>query len=101
MPDFAVGSPTDIAITGFPQIHLRDLLKASGRVESRGNLVGNPLIVDESASMSGANGLLIQLLGVDPTPFDPGDFGSDENRTVFKILRAMLRPYFELSVVSY
>ena len=99
LPYFAVSPPTEIAITGLPQIHLRDLFEASCPVEPGSNFVGNRLIVDESIGVRRVDGLFVKAFGVDHAALYSCDFGSHECGTVFKILRAMLRPYFELSVV--
>src|SRR5215831_1346819 len=76
-----------------------DLVKASCRVEAGSNLVGNRLIVDESMHVCRADGLFIKAFGVDHAAFNPGNLGANERCPIFEILRAMLRPDLELSVV--
>ena len=51
LPNFAIGSPTGIAVPGFPQIRLRELAKTARSVEARRHLVGERLIVDEGISV--------------------------------------------------
>ena len=92
LPYFAVSPPTEIAIPGFLQICARDLVEASCCVESRGNLIGNRLIVNKSVCVRRADGLFIKAFGVEHAAFYSCDFGAHECGTVFKILRAMLRP---------
>src|SRR5580700_8438308 len=94
LPHFAIRSPTEIAIPGFPQVRPRDLVEASCCIESGSNLVGNRLIVDESIGVRRPDGLFVKAFGVDHAAFYSSDFGSRQSSTVFKILRAMLRPYF-------
>jgi len=100
LPYFAVSPPTEIAIPGFPQICVRDLVEASCRVEAGSNFVDNRLIVDESIGVRRADGLFVKAFGVDQAAFYSCDFGSRQSNSVFKILRTMLRPYVELFVVS-
>ena len=56
---FAVGSPTLIAIPGFEQIRVCELLEATCCVESRGELVGDRLIVDKAVVVRRADGLFV------------------------------------------
>ena len=92
LPYFAVSPPTEIAIPGFLQIRVRDLVEASCRVEAGSNLVGNRLIVNKSVCVGRADGLFIKAFGVDQAAFYSCDFRTHECGTVFKIIRAMLRP---------
>src|SRR5499427_8206537 len=100
LPYFAVGSPSSVAVQGLPQIRIRNLVETAPRIKARGNLVGNRLIVDESVCVRGADGLLIKALGIEHSAFYSCDLRTDERRSVFKILWAMLRPNFEVPVVS-
>src|ERR1700739_877419 len=81
------------------QVRMGDRFKTTGRIESRGQLVGDRLIVDKAVSTGRANGLFVEALGIEFASFDPGDLGADERGTIFKILRAIFCPYFQLSVV--
>src|SRR5580704_14388587 len=98
---FAVSPPTLIAMPGFVQIRICERLETTCCVEARGDLIGNRLIVDESIGVRRADGLFVKAFGFDHAAFYSCDFGSCQSNTVFEILRAMLRPYFELFVVSH
>src|SRR6267378_655983 len=100
LPYFAVSPPSEIAVPGFPQISIGNLVEASCRVEPGGNLVRNCLIVNESVCVRRAHGLFIKTFGIEHAAVYACDFGTCQCNTVFKIRRAMLRPYFELFVVS-
>ena len=79
---------------------MRDLLEATRRVEARGQFVGERLIVDKAVCVCRADGLFVQMLGVELAAFDARDLRADQRGAVFEILRAVLRPDFELSVVG-
>src|SRR5262249_7994665 len=98
--DFSIGSPALIAIPGFEQIRVCELLETTCCVESRGELVGDRLIIDKAVAMRRADGLFVQLLGLDHAAFDPSNFRAYQCGAVFKVLRAMLRPYLVLLLVS-
>src|SRR5262249_49169823 len=100
LPHLTVGPPTEIAISGFPQIGMCDLLETACRVEAGSNLVGNPLIVDESIRVRRADGLFVKAFGVDHAAFYSRDLRAHQCSAIFEILRAMLRPNLELPVVS-
>src|SRR5262249_25485366 len=79
---------------------MRNGLEATGGVEARGKLMGDRLIVDKAVCARRADGLLVEPLGVELAAFDARDLRADECGSVFEILGAVLRPYFELPVVS-
>ncbi len=99
LPHLAVGAPTQIAVAGVPQIQMRDLLEAARRVEARGELVGERLIVDEAVGARRADGLFVKPLGVELAAFQAGDLGADQRGAVLEVLRAILRPDLKLPVV--
>src|SRR5262245_10377123 len=79
---------------------MRDLLKATCRIEARGELIGERLIVHKSVRLRRADGLFVQPLGIELAALNARDLGAHQCGAVFKILRADLRPYLELFVVS-
>src|SRR5215831_16118376 len=97
---FAISSPTEIAVPGFPQISIRDFVEPACRVEARGDLVGNRLIMDESVRVCGADRLFIEAHRVEVAAFYSCDFRANQGGAIFEILGAILRPYFELFKVS-
>jgi len=100
LPDLAVGTPAEVAVPGVVQIHVRDLLETTCRVEAGGEFVGERLIVDKAVCVRRVDGLFVKMLGLDFAAFDTCDLGADQRGAIFEILRAVLRPYFELSVVG-
>ena len=81
-------------------MRMRDLLETACRVEARSQLVGERLIVDEVVRVRRANGLPEEAHGVKVAAFNPGDLRAQQRGAVLEILRATLRPFFELSVVG-
>src|ERR1700733_4258336 len=96
---FAISPPTLIATPGFEQVCVRELLETASCVESRGNLVSNPFIVDETVCVRRADRLFIEGFGIYHPVFDSRDFGADQCGAVFKILCATLRPRLKHLVV--
>src|SRR5262245_4422864 len=78
---------------------MRDLLETMGRVEARGKFVGKRLVVDKAICACRADGLLVKMLGVKYAALDTCDLRTDKHGAVLEILRAILRPDLELSVV--
>ena len=64
LPYFAIGPPTLIAIPGFDQVCVCELLETTYCVESRGNLVGDRLVVDNAVAMRRADALFVKALGI-------------------------------------
>src|SRR5262249_32307779 len=100
LTDLAVRSPKEVAIPGFEHIRVCELLETTCCVESRGELVGDRLIIDKAVVVRRADGLFVELLGLEHVAFDPGNLRAYQRGTVFKVLRAMLRPYLLLLLVS-
>src|ERR1700757_4287475 len=84
---------------GVSHVRMGDRFKTTRRVKSRGQFVGERLIVGKAVSMGRADGLFVEALGIEFATFDPGDLGADQRGAIFKILRAIFCPYFQLSVV--
>ena len=100
LPHLAIGSPAQIAVAGVPQIHMGNLLEATRRVEARGEFVGERLVVDKAVGAGRADGLFVEPLGIELAAFDAGDLRADQRGAVLEILRAILGPDLELSVVG-
>jgi hypothetical protein len=58
------------------------------------------LIVDEAVCLCRTDGLFVEELGIELAALQTGDFRPDQRGAVLKILRAILRPYFKLPVLS-
>ena len=76
------------------------MLEAARGVEARGKLVGERLVVDKAVCARRADGLFVQAFGVQLPAFDAGDLRADQRGAVLEILRTVLRPDSELSVVG-
>src|SRR5262249_29206250 len=100
LPYLAIGSPPQVAVAGFLQVRACGRLKPARPIEPRGQYVGKGLVVDKAVSAWRADGLFVKLLGVDRAAFDPRDLRAYQRGAVLKILRAVLRPCFELPVVG-
>src|SRR5258708_12042270 len=96
----AVGAREKKTVKSLWQVRIGDCLQTGGGVEPRGHLEGNRLIVDKSVHVRGADALLIKAHGIDVAAFYSCDFRAHKSRPVFEIRRGMLRPYFELSLMS-
>jgi hypothetical protein len=57
-------------------------------------------MVNKAISLGGANGLFVELHGVESPTFDTRDFSADQRGAVLEILRAMVSPNSHLPVVS-
>src|ERR1700751_5226680 len=84
---------------GVSHVRMGDRFKTTRRVKSRGQFVGERLIMGKAVGLGRADGLFVEALGIEFAAFDPGDLGADQRGTIFKILRAIFCPYFQLSVV--
>ena len=79
---------------------MRNRLEAARRVEARGEFVGERLIVDKPVCVCRADGPFVEMLGIELPAFDACYLRADQRGAVVEILRAIRRPYFELSVVG-
>src|SRR3984957_272896 len=77
-----------------------DRFKTARRVEARGQLLGKRRIVDKAVCAGRADGLFVAALGIELAASNACDLGAHQRGAVFEILRAILRPYFELSVMD-
>src|SRR5260221_4591181 len=78
---------------------MRDFLEATCGVEALGQYVGERFIMDKAISMCRANGLFVKVLRLELAPLDACDLRAHQCGAGFEILRAILRPYFELFVM--
>src|ERR1700690_3298537 len=92
LPDLSFRAPAKIAVPRVPQTSVGDRFDPALGVESRGNLMGDALVLNEAVCASGLNGLLVQAHGIGVPTFDARDFGRHQSGAVLEILRAMLRP---------
>src|SRR5437016_5815196 len=79
---------------------MRNLLEAARCVEAGRQFVGERLVVDETVCASRADGLLVELLGIERAAIDAGNLGTDQRGAVLEVRRAVLGPFLELAMVS-
>src|SRR6266850_1446642 len=79
---------------------MRKLLEAARRVEARRKLVGERLVVNEAVRASRADGLFVEPLGVELAAFEACDLGGDQRRPVRKVLRTVVGPRLQQTIVS-
>jgi hypothetical protein len=72
-------APAEITIPGVTQTGVGDRFGASRRVEPRGHLVGQTLVLHETVFVSGLNGLLVQAHCITVSPFEAGDLGRHQS----------------------
>jgi hypothetical protein len=100
LPHLAIGAPTQISVAGVLQIHAGNLLEAMRRIEAGSDFIGERLIVNKAVGAGRADGLFVEVLGIERPDFEASDLGGDQRRTVREILRAVLRPHLELLVMG-
>ena len=84
---------------GVSYVRMRDRFKTTRRVEARGQLVGERLIVDKAVCAGRADGLFVEALGIELAALNACNLRANQRGAVFEILRAIFCPYFQLSVV--
>src|SRR6202158_1594703 len=75
LPHLAERAPAKIAAPRLPQIRVSDCLEAACRVEPRGYLISQALVLHETVVTGRSNGLLVQTHCIGVSPFEPGDLG--------------------------
>src|SRR5207244_5739432 len=70
------------------------------RVEARGQLIGDRLIMDKAACVRRADGPIVETHRIELAAFDARDLRADERGAVGEVLRAVLGPLLELAVVG-
>src|SRR6516165_9928969 len=99
LPHLSVGAPSQIAPPRVTQVVMRDLLEAARRVKAGRELAGNRFIVHKAICARQHDGALVEVHGLERTPFDPGNLGSDQRCTILEILRTIRRPGPKVSCV--
>src|SRR5215469_9438236 len=59
LPHLSVSSPLEVATPGISEVEMRDLLEAARRVKTRGQLIGERLVVKKAVGPCRADGLFI------------------------------------------
>src|SRR6267142_1756430 len=100
LPHLTVGTPAQIAVPCLPQIHIGDPLDSARRVEARGELARERLVVDESVRPRRSDRPLVEAHRVGMAALDARDLGADEYGAVLEVRWAVLGPLLELAMVS-
>src|ERR1700720_509980 len=93
------GFPTEITVPGVSHVRMGDRFKTTRRVEARGQLVGERLIVDKAVGAGRADGLFVEALGIEFAALNACNLRTNQRAAVREILRTIFCPYFQLSVV--
>ena len=93
-------APTHVAIAGVPQVEVSQLIELSRPIGRGSTFIGDCLVVHESAAARGPNGQFIEGHRVAVAAFDASNLRPDQRGAAFEVLRALLRPVLELSVMS-
>ena len=75
---------------------MRKLFESTGRVEARGQFVGERLIVNKAVGAGRADGLFVEAHRVTITAVDTSNLGADQRGTILEIVRTIRRPELEL-----
>ena len=78
LPHLAGRAPAKIAAPRLPQIRVGESLEAACRVEPRGHLMGQALVLHETVLARRSNGLLVQMHCIGVSPFEAGDLGQHQ-----------------------
>src|SRR5215475_11199137 len=78
---------------------MRKLLETPARIEIRRQLVGKGLIVNKAVCPGRADSLFVEAFGVKLAALDPSDLRTHQCGTVFEILRTILLPLPQLTIV--
>ena len=94
-------APAVVAIPRVTEIGVGDSLKAARRIEPRGQLIGESLVLDKAALAPQPNCLFIEAFCVETPVFDAGYLRRDQSMAILEVLRAGLGPDFKLLVVRF
>ena len=100
LPHLSVGPPTQIAVARMAQVDIRELVEPARPVEARGHFVGDRFVVDKAIGASRADGQFVKAHRVMLAALDTSNLRGYQCGAVLKILRAVLRPDLQLSVMG-
>src|SRR5215831_41972 len=101
LPHLAVSSPTNVVVPSVSQVGVGDLLETTRQVEPGRKFIGKRFILDKPVGVRGADGLFVKMLSIELAALDASDLGAHQGGAVLEILRAILRPDFELSMMGH
>ena len=99
LPHLSVSSPANVRVAGCPEIEARNFFEPVLSVETSSKLVGKRLIVDEVVGLCGADSSVIQAHRIEIARFESCDLGGDQGGPIFEVLRALVGPDAELTLV--
>src|SRR5882724_12791715 len=92
----ADGTPTEIAIACVAKVGIRDLLKATRRVEPGGDFVREALVLDETMLARQLDRLLVEAHRVEVAAFDASHLCRHQGVFIKKCLWTALCPFSQL-----
>src|ERR1700723_3427098 len=93
--------PTVVAIPRVAEIGIGDSLKSARRIEPRGQLIGESLVLNKAALAPQPNCLFKKAFSVETPVFDAGYLRRHQSMAILEILGAGLGPDFKLLVVLF
>src|ERR1700730_12398740 len=92
LPHLAERAPAKIAAPRLPQIRVGDRIEAARRVEARGQLMGQTLVLHETVLASRVDGLFVETLGVQFPLFQTRELRANQCRPVCESCRTVVCP---------
>src|SRR5229473_5096012 len=92
LPHLAGRAPAKIAAPRLPQIRVGDRIEAALRVEARGQLMGQALVLDEAVLARRVDGLFVEALRIQFPPFQTRELGANQCRPVCERCRTVVCP---------
>ncbi len=93
---FAERAPAVVAVPRVAEIRVGDGLEAACRVEPRGHLVGEALILNEAVLARQQDGLLVVAHGLEVPPFEAGDLSQHQRVLIGEGRRIVFGPLAQL-----
>src|ERR1700728_5330042 len=100
LPHLAISAPAQIAAACMAQVDIRELVEPARPIEARGHFVGDRFVVDKAIGASRADGQFVKAHRVMLAALDTSNLRGYQSGAVLKILRAVLRPDLQLSVMG-
>src|SRR3984893_6999965 len=92
LPHLAERAPAQVTAPRPPQIRVGDRNEAARRVEARGQLMGQALVLDEAVLACRAGRRFVEALGVQFALFQTRDLGANQCRPVCECCRTVVCP---------
>src|SRR5260221_7557716 len=99
LPQLAERAPAVVAVPRVAEIGVADRLDAVRRVEARGHLMGQRLVLHEAVLACRLNGLLVKTHGIGVSPFEAGNLGRHQGVLVGEKWWGVFGPLTQLLMV--